>query len=70
MAVNNSADRRNEYLNNIRAIESQLGSLEAIGFIQTQSPAEWAKFFDLKSEIFIRRSKLEIVILDTIALQL
>jgi hypothetical protein len=70
MATNDSATQRNEYLTNIRAIESQLGSLEVIGFIQTQPPAERAKFFDLKSEIAIRRSKLEIAILDTIALRL
>ncbi len=70
MTVNDSATKKNQYLNNIREIESQLGSLEVIGLIQTQPPAERAKFFDLKSEIAIRRSKLEIAILDTIAMQL
>ncbi len=70
MTTVDSATQRNEYLRKIREIESQLGSLEVIGFIQTQPPAERAKFFDLKSEIAIRRSKLEIAILDSIAMRL
>jgi hypothetical protein len=62
--------QRNEYIRELREIEAQLSSVETIGFIQTQSPGNRSKFFDLKSEIAIRRSKLEIARLDTIALRL
>jgi hypothetical protein len=70
-SVDSATKRRNECLKNIREIESKLGSIEVINFIQqTKLPAERTKFFDLKSEIAIRRSKLEIEILDTIAIRL
>ena len=62
--------QRDEYIRELRAIESRLGSVEVIGFIQIQTPENRAKFFDLKSEIAVRRSRLEIARLDTIALRL
>lgn len=64
------SDQRNEYIRKIRELESRLGSVEAIGFIQTQSLENRSKFFDLKSEIAIRRSRLEIARLDMIAVRL
>ncbi len=65
-----SSSQRNEYIRKTREIEIRLGSVETIGFIQTQSPENRSKFFDLKSDIAIRRSRLEIARLDMIALRL
>jgi hypothetical protein len=62
--------QRNQYIRELREIEAQLGSVETIGFIQAQSLENRSKFFDLKSEIAIRRSRLEIARLDTIVLRL
>jgi hypothetical protein len=70
MTNTDSSIQRDEYIRKVRELEAQLGSVEVIGFIQTQSPSDRSKFFDLKSEIAIRRSRLEIARLDTIALRL
>jgi molecular chaperone GrpE (heat shock protein) len=66
----NQADKRDEYIRELRAIESSLGSAETILFIQEQNARDRAKFFDLKSDIAICRSRLERERLDTIALRL
>jgi hypothetical protein len=69
MSIDQSS-QRNEYIQKLREIEARLGSVEVIGFIQTQPLEDRSKFFDLKSEIAIRRSRLEIARLDTIAVRL
>ena len=70
MASTNQSDKRDEYIRELRSIESSLGSAEIIGFIQAQNSQDRAKFFDLKSDIAICRSRLERERLDTIAVRL
>ena len=50
MTQTNQADKRDEYIRELRAIESSLGSAETIVFIQEQNDRDRAKFFDLKSD--------------------
>jgi molecular chaperone GrpE (heat shock protein) len=70
MTQTNQADKRDEYIRKLREIESSLGSAETIIFIQEQNNQDRAKFFDLKSDIAICRSRLERERLDMIALRL
>ncbi len=70
MTQTNQANKKDEYIRELRAIESSLGSAEKIVFIQEQNDQDRAKFFDLKSDVAICRSRLERERLDTIAFRL
>ncbi len=68
--INQTKVTRDKYLQDIEELELLLGSPEVIGYVQDQSPEYMRKFFDLKSELAITRSKLRRAILDQIAFKL
>jgi hypothetical protein len=68
--INQVKVTRDKYLQDIEELELFLGSPDVIGYIQDQSPENRRKFFDLKSELAITRSKLRRAILDQIAFKL
>ncbi len=68
--INQDKVTRDKYLQSIEEIELILGSPKVIGYIQDQNSENMKKFFDLKSELAITRSKLRRAILDQIAFKL
>jgi hypothetical protein len=70
MTIDEIVIKRDSSIQELLRIESILGSVEVIGFIQGQNDEDRQIFFDHKSDIAICRSKMRRARLEDIASQL